>query len=74
MALDRREASMGDAAEISQVPEFCNKKFIDVVKSAVFRDRNAKGLTEKRFKIFLALRNPNTATKNDRDPPAAQRI
>ena len=73
MALDGREASMGDAAEILQVPELCQNKFIDVVKSAVLRDKNAKGPTKKRFKFFPALRNSNTATKNDRGPSAAQK-
>ena len=73
MALDGQEASMGDAAGILQVPEFCSKKFIDVVKSTVLRDKNAKVPTKKRFKIILALQNSNTATKTYRDPSAAQR-
>ena len=66
MALDGREATIVEAAEILRVPELCKDKFVDVVKSCVLREKSANGHTKKRMKFFTAARNLNTVTKKKR--------
>ena len=73
MALDGREATLAEAAEILRVPELCADKFVDVVKSCVLRDKSANGPTKKRMKCFPPARHSNTATKKERAATAVQR-
>ena len=66
MALDGREATIGETAEILRVPELCKDKFVDVVNSCVLRDKSANGPTKKRTKFFTTARNLNTVIKKKR--------
>ena len=73
MALDGREATIAEAAEMLRVPELCAETFVDVVKSCELGDKSANGPTKKRMKFFPATRNSSTATRNERGATAAQR-
>ena len=71
MALDGRETTIAEAANMLRVPELCKDKFVDVMKSCVLQDKSANGPTKKRMKFFTAARNSNTATKKERGSTAA---
>ena len=59
MALDGRSATVKDAEEILKAPELCAEKLKDVIRSAVFQDKNSSGPTKKHFKSFLPRRTSN---------------
>ena len=73
MALDEREATLAEAAEILRVPEFCADKFVDVVNSCVLRDKSANGPVKKQIKFFPAARNSHASTKKERGATTAKR-
>ena len=73
VALDGRETTLMEAAEILRVPELCADTFVDVVRSCVSRDKSANGPTKKRMKFFPAARNSNAATKKERAATATHK-